>query len=67
MNVGHGGRQRIMHYSKITKTCLGKFVSGGFAILKVGNTQNVVFSPNYVDPYAHPILSTEERRVDKIG
>ena len=60
INVGHGGRQRIMHYSKITKTCLGKFVSGGFAILKVGNTQNVVFSPNYVGPYEIPINEIEE-------
>ena len=37
MNVGHGGRQRIMHDSKMTKTCLREFVSGGLTILKVGD------------------------------
>ena len=37
MNVGHGGRQRIMHDSKMTKTCLGEFVPSGFAILKFGD------------------------------
>ena len=26
MNVGHAGIQRIMHYSKITKTCLAELV-----------------------------------------
>ena len=51
MNVRHGGRQHIMHYSKMTKTYLGEFVSGIFAILKVGDTRNMVFKPNDVGPY----------------
>ena len=51
INVGHGGSQRIMHDSKMTKTCLGEFMSGGFSILKVGDTQNSVFNPNDVVPY----------------
>ena len=55
INVGHGGRQRIMHDSKITKIYLGEFVSGVFAILKVGDTQGMVFEPNYVGPYEMPI------------
>ena len=44
VNVGHGGRQQMMDDSKMTKTCLGEFVSGGFAILKVGDTQNIFSS-----------------------
>ena len=51
MNVGHGRRQRIMHDSIMTKTCLGDFVSGGFALIKVGDTQSIVFKPNDVGPY----------------
>ena len=43
INVGHCGRKLIMHYSKMTKTYLGEFVSGIFAILKVGDTQDMVF------------------------
>ena len=39
MNVGRGERQRIMHNSKMTKTCFGEFVSGGFSIRKVGDTK----------------------------
>ena len=40
-----------MHDSKMTKTCLGEFMSGRFAILKIGDTQNMVFKPNNVGPY----------------
>ena len=51
IDVGHGRRQKIMHNSKITKTCLGEFVSNGFSILKVGDRQNIVFNPNDVGTY----------------
>ena len=51
MNVGHVERQRIIHDSKRTKTYLSEFVSGGFAILKVGDTQIMVFKPNDVGSY----------------
>ena len=51
MDVGLGRRQRIIHYSKMTKTCLGEFVSCGFEIHKVSDTQNMLFKPNGVDPY----------------
>ena len=60
INVVHGGRQRIMHDSKISKTCLGEFVSGRFSILKVGDTQNMVFNPNDIGPYEMPKIEREE-------
>ena len=43
INSGPVRRQRIILDSKMIKTCLGEFVSGGFAILKVGDTQDMVF------------------------
>ena len=48
---GHNGRQCIMHDSKMTEICLGEFISGGFAMIKVGDTKNMVFEPNDVGPY----------------
>ena len=32
-------------------TCLGDFFSGGFAMIKVGDTQNKFFKPNDDGPY----------------
>ena len=55
MNFGHDGRQRIIHDFKMTKTCLGEFMLGGFEIIKVGDTQNIVFNPNDFGPYEIPI------------
>ena len=49
-----------MHDSKMTKTCLGEFMSGRFAILKIGDTQNMVFKPNDVVPYEMPRNKREE-------
>ena len=49
-----------MHDFKMTKTCLGEFVSGGFAILKVCHTPYRVFKPNDVGTYDIPINEREE-------
>ena len=35
-------------------------VSGGFAIIKVGDTESMVFKPNYVGPYKMPRNEREE-------
>ena len=37
MNIGQSRSQHIMHYYKMTKTWLCKFVSGVFAIIKAGD------------------------------
>ena len=35
-------------------------ISGGFAIIKVGDTESMVFKPNYVGPYKMPRNEREE-------
>ena len=54
MNIGFGGRQRIMHESKLSHTCLGECVSGGFPILKGGEVQQMVFKSSDIGPYNMP-------------
>ena len=63
MNKGWGGKQRIMHPSRIERVevYLGKYNS----ILKPGDTQDMVFSSSDSGPFYMPPAKREEKRKDR--
>jgi hypothetical protein len=64
MNVSYGGTQKVMHESKLSKTCLGEYTSGGYPIMKENDTQHMVFRQGDVGPYDMPL---DEREVLRNG
>ena len=68
MNVNWGGNKRVMHETKISKGCLGKFKSPGNRLLEIGETQHMQFRPTDTGPYDMPHDEREARRgVDTKG